>query len=196
MLFKCATSSTTVIVPSVLTSNVEYSLWQYKALNAPTASEEAEYAYLFPDFTCSNMACCNTLTYEVKAGCSSTGATSTCTGTVPTAVSATPAAVTGSAVVGATNSVVTGTVLIGSATAASTMYFKQANRSYLDDITAPANGAGYYWLYVSNNGATSNGISFTSRSHVYSERIHWKMICGPTSTTVTEGTYPGSYSNW
>lgn len=81
------------------------------------------------------------------------------------------------------------------------MYFKQIDRSYLDDVTAATNGKGYYWLYVSNkdaisNGVSSGGIPFTSYSHAFSARIHWNMVCGPQSTAVTELTYAGTYTNW
>jgi hypothetical protein len=45
LVFQCATSSTTVNVPSIPSS---YDLMQYKALNPTLSSEEAQYAMLYP----------------------------------------------------------------------------------------------------------------------------------------------------
>ena len=126
---------------------------------------------MFPDFTCTNTACCNTLTYEIS---------SANTGTSPTTVSSSVA------ILG-----------VGDATYyPGQRYLKQIDRSYLNDIVAPTDGNGYYWLYVSNKDATTNGIPFTSRSHAFTARITWYLVCGPKSTTVTEQPYPLTYTDW
>ena len=51
-----------------------------------------------------------------------------------------------------------------------------------------------FYIYVSNKDATTSE-PFTSRIEKFSSLITWKIICSPTSATITEGSYSSSLND-
>ena len=126
-----------------------------------SAAEAKANLFFFNAFTCSVPGCCSTLTYKV----------STTSGSFTSAAGATVNQYPGS-VGGAGTPAYPGEVVFSSAS------------STLGSSTD-------YYIYATNEDAVvPSSSSFASRSSAYSPKFTWTVICGPTSATITEGSYP------
>ena len=134
-------------------------------INALPAADVRANLFFFNAFTCSVPGCCDPLTYKVSSTTSASGG------------------------VGLTE--VTAGVSLNQYLSPGAVYYPgevvfSAPSSVLGSTTD-------YYIYATNDNAQVPASSgFDSRSSAFSLKFTWKVVCGASSTTFTEGPYPSA----